>query len=184
MRLPSHLWYQIVKLLVGQNCAIMAGNCNSVIAKMMGMTPALLIFMGMWLLWPPYIFAAHHALGVLDGDLALTAVDEHHARKQRHHDDDQRHQPQKVTSPLKMLCIRLTHDTGKRDTMPMKMISEMPLPIPLSEIFSAIHITIMEPATSEQTTVAIDRKLKFNMALMENTMPMLISVDRPTRRSA
>ena len=36
-------------------------------------------------------------------------------------------------------------------------ISEMPLPIPFSEIFSAIHITIMEPATSEQTTVAIDQ---------------------------
>ncbi len=45
---------------------------------------------------------------------------------------------------------------GKRSTMPTKMISEMPLPMPLSVICSPSHIRNIVPATNAMTAYTMN----------------------------
>ena len=63
------------------------------------------------------------------------------------------HEVQVVDAALAGERERLARrSVGKRSTMPMKMISETPLPMPLSVICSPSHIRKSVPATN-----AIDR---------------------------
>ena len=51
--------------------AIVAGTVMMVLAKMTGMTPAILTFMGRWVDWPPYILRPTTRFGVLHRNAAL-----------------------------------------------------------------------------------------------------------------
>ena len=63
-------------------------------AKMMGMTPLMFTFMGMWVDWPPYIFRPQPPLGVLHRQAALSVGDEHDEDHQGQHAHyDQGHHP-------------------------------------------------------------------------------------------
>ncbi len=57
--------------------------------------------------------------------------------------------------------------SGPRQTMPAKMISEMPLPIPFSVICSPSHMINAVPAVKVITVIS------------RNAQPVLITIDAP-----
>jgi hypothetical protein len=68
---------------VANQPAIVAGNRMIDEAKIGGITPAMLSLSGRCELWPAVDLVADLALGVVDQDLALPALDEHHERRSR-----------------------------------------------------------------------------------------------------
>ena len=80
------------------------------------------------------------------------------AMTKQHHDDDQNDgKPVHPASRLPTVRLRvLTMAFGIRATMPAKMMSEMPLPMPFSVICSPSHIRNDVPA--QRVIMVISRK--------------------------
>ncbi len=80
--------------------------------------------------------------------------------------------------PLRRPEIRLLRPAGKLTTMPAKMMSEMPLPMPRSEICSPSHMTKTVPVVRVRTVSS----LKPQPGLMTTDAPA--GVFRASRKMA
>ena len=132
--------------------AIVAGNARIDDAKMTGMTPPVFTFSGMCVLEPPYIRRPDHALRVLHRDPPVAALDEDDRRDDHHHQQISRNSDaQQADLPGPQLIERLHHArAGSSTTMPAKMISDMPLPMPRSVICSPSHMMKHVPGRQRQ----------------------------------
>ena len=139
------------------NIAIVCGNDTIETAKMIGMTPAIEIFSGMCVLCPPYIFRPTtrfaYCTGILRSasfivttkPIAMTAI----ARIATNVTTDWKD----TLSPENSVACNERIIAGPRETIPVKMISEIPLPIPFSVISSPSHIKNAVPAVSVAVTI-------------------------------
>ncbi len=147
-------------------------------AKIGGMTPDMLSFSGRCELWPAIDLVADLALGVVDQNLALAALDEHHERG----DDRSTSAAMPSTSGIEYAPVRASSSVppialGSPAAMPAKIISEMPLPSPRSVICSPSHIRNMVPVTS--VTTAVSRKPQ---ARIEHQPGLRLERDRDPER--
>ena len=100
--------------------------------------------------------SAHHAaddaLGVLDGDSPFTALhqdDESHNRQHEDQHEQYRHR-QLQTRVTKTFSYRSAMARGRPTTIPVKMSSDMPLPMPRAVICSPSHMMNIAPAVKSQ----------------------------------
>ncbi len=126
-------------------------------AKITGMTPPVLTLSGMCVLGRRHPALADEALGVLDGDAPVPALDEDDGRNDPdHHRTMQDHQPEQANLAGPQLVQRLEHRARQPETMPAKMMSDIPLPMPRSVICSPSHITKTLPVVI--VSMVISRK--------------------------
>ena len=135
----------------------MLGNISSDDAKIGGITPAVFTLSGRCERLAAVHLPADHALGVLDRDPALRALEEHDDRDDADADAGHEQQADRLDLPDLDLTRRCgTPRRASRDTMPAKMISEMPLPMPRSVICSPSHMMNAVPVVS--VIIVIRRK--------------------------
>jgi hypothetical protein len=91
--------------------------------------------------------AALLALGVIDRDSSLAALDEHHESTPTRWPGTDDEQSNDVDVTLARRFERLADGGGNPATMPEKISSEMPLPTPRSVICSPSHIMNNAPVT-------------------------------------
>ena len=93
---------------------------------------------------------ADDALGVLDRDLSLPALEEDDDADDQDDEqaDDGQVEGRDVARPAPSENMRTTA-SGMSATMPAKMMSEMPLPMPRSVICSPSHMMKAVPVVSE-----------------------------------
>src|SRR5262245_4978604 len=131
--------------LGGTNPATAAGRLMTESAKMIGITPAVFTRSGMWVLAPPYIrrptirFAYWTGIFRVAWVMAMTAAMTSTIIVSTNSivNSD--------TVPARRLSTALMIVLGTRPMMLTKMMSEMPLPMPCSVIFSPSHMTKMVP---------------------------------------
>ncbi len=112
--------------------------------------------------------AADHALGVGDRDAALAALDEDDEADDHDHQGREEDDLQRVHArPSAGRGTRLMRQLGKSTTMPAKMMSEMPLPMPRSEICSPSHMTKTVPVVR----VRMVRSLKPQPGIEDDRRP-------------
>ncbi len=134
-----------------KNCAMTTGNVISDEAKMTGMTPAVLTLSGIYVaLLPlrPYLLAPtlpEYCTGILLSascrTMTYTTIASMHAAMMA------------ITTtltatdlPVRNLSPSVRRSCGSEEMMLNSSTIEMPLPMPLSVIFSPIHIRNAEPA--------------------------------------
>jgi len=159
------------------NWARVAGNMMIDDAKMGGMTPDVLILRGRCVVCPPYIFRPTILLAYCTGirrcpvsmkTMAPTTAIMNRARKIT---------ARMPISPVDMSRKVLKTPSGPRQTIPAKMISEIPFPIPRSVICSPSHMMKAVPAVSVMTVMR--RKPQPGVITMEAPVgPAMFS--RPT----
>jgi len=149
------------------NWARVAGNMMIDDAKMGGMTPDVLILRGRCVVCPPYILRPTMRLAYCTGILrcpvsmktmAPTTATMKTARKMT------------ARIPISPVATRrnvFRTPSGPRQTMPAKMMSEIPLPIPRSVICSPSHMMKAVPAVSVMTV------------MRRNPQPGLMTMDAP-----
>ena len=159
------------------NCARVAGNMMIDDAKMGGMTPDVLILSGRCVVCPPYIFLPTirfaYCTGMRRCPVSMNTMTPTTATMKT---------ARKITaripiSPVDTSRKVLITPSGPRQTMPAKMMSEMPLPIPRSVICSPSHMMKAVPAVSVMTVMR--RKPQPGIMTMEAPVgPAMFS--RPT----
>ncbi len=85
-----------------------------------------------------------------------------------------------ASSDMLKVCTMLE---GIDATIPAKMISEMPLPIPRSWICSPIHMSSMEPVVSVMTVMKVNQKPGSRIAfglLDPSVLPPWMKAERPS----
>ena len=116
------------------------------------MTPATFTFSGRWVDWPPYIFRPTTRLAYCTGIFRCPRSKKTIDRDDR---DDDRQDDEAASNAVERRPGRATSDqvcttaSGMPATMPAKMISEMPLPMPRSVICSPSHMMKAVPVVSE-----------------------------------
>ena len=108
-------------------------------AKITGMTPPVFTFNGICVL-PAIHPSADHALRILHRDTAAAALDEDDGGDDEHHHEDQQDQPNQFHLAGAELNEGRDDRARHPTTMPAKMISDMPLPMPRSVICSPSHM--------------------------------------------
>jgi hypothetical protein len=121
---------------------------------------------------PWNIRVADLALGVLDQQLPLRPLDEDDEGDDGDCNDDDRNDQAGGERAGAAEFQSAGYALGRAATMPAKMISEMPLPIPRAVICSPSHIRNMVPPTSVMT-VAIRKN-------QPGSVTMLVPDSRPT----
>ena len=113
-------------------------------AKISGMTPEEFTFIGMWVLWPPYILRPTTRLAYCTGTRRSPHVHKHNA-------DNQSASTPTITSAdaprrERALAIKQTVDAGRDlagevgDDTDKDQQADMPLPMPFSVMRSPIHM--------------------------------------------
>ena len=144
---------------VSTNCANVAGMSITDEAKMTGMTPAMFTLSGMNVLCPPIIrrpttrFAYWTGMRRSPVVIQITATTTASAMARN-------------STIETMLCVSsFSVPDGMRDTMLMKIMIDMPLPMPRAVMSSPSHITATAPATRVETMRAARHQLRSGSAL-------------------
>ena len=128
--------------------ATVVGSSSSDEAKIGGMTPEVLSLSGRCEDLPLEHAVADLPFGILDQQAALRALHEYdegdHGDRHHDHREDQTGRQRALAAELQRAGDR----DGSSATMPEKMISEMPLPMPREVICSPSHIRNMVPPVS------------------------------------
>ena len=133
--------------------AICAGKSRMLIAKMIGMTPAIVTLRGRYWVWPWYILRPRTRLAYWTGIRRWPSL-------------------MKTTPAITTIAIRMNGmmrsspsgpvtigaaRCGRRPTMPAKMMKLMPLPRPRSLISSPSHISRIVPAVNESRSDRVSK---------------------------
>ena len=125
---------------------------------MIGITPAVFTFNGMWVDWPPYTFLPTTRLAYETGILRVPCVNKTTKAITANII------PISITSlripltPSLIKAISLTITFGTRETIPTIIINEIPFPIPRSVILSPSHINNIVPVIKLTVPVKIKPK--------------------------
>ena len=123
------------------NCAIMVGSISMEEAKMMGITPAMLTFSGMYVLVPPMVRRPTMRLAYCTG---MRRCDCSTKTTQVMTTSPIAHTPRKMPQP-RVRRISPSAD-GKVAAMDVKISRDMPLPTPRSVMRSPSHMITVVPA--------------------------------------
>ena len=124
----------------GKKFLSMLGKNMSDDAKMMGMTPAMITRSGNTVFWPAYIFVPTTFFGVWMGMRRVAWVKSTINAVMRKTIASTMSSRNRFLVPAITCWISLNTAVGILSTMPMKMMNEMPLPIPLLVICSPSHM--------------------------------------------
>ena len=116
-------------------------------AKMIGITPAALIFNGMYWRTPPYCLLPTILLAYCTGTLRVpctSRIDPQNTRNNMINSIKNATKPPPCWETLEVNSAKKAN--GKRAMIPIIMMMDTPLPIPLSVILSPNHRTNIEPA--------------------------------------
>ena len=116
---------------------------------MTGITPAVLIRSGIWVDWPPYMRRPTTRLAYCTGIFRCPSCITMTAAVTATIMTRSPSSTNSLSSPVAdAACTSDTIAEGRRTTMPAKMMSEIPLPIPFSEICSPSHMISAVPVVS------------------------------------
>ena len=137
------------------------GNIIRACAKMIGMTPAALIFSGRYWRTPPYCLLPMTRFAYCTGTLRTACTMAMAAMMTRNQMTSSTTRMRGPPTPLpwNFWPISATRAYGRRATIPIMMIREIPLPIPRSVMRSPSHITNMVPAIR----MMVDTRLKVKL---------------------
>jgi len=133
--------------------AMVAGNIIIDEAKIGGITPEVLIFNGRCVLWPPYIFRPTilfaYWTGIRRCPCSIKMINATTASMSMTRIRTAKMFNSPVDSSRNVFKMAL----GNRTTIPAKMISEIPLPMPRSVICSPSHMMNAVPAVRVMTVI-------------------------------
>ena len=116
-------------------------------AKMIGITPAVLTFKGIYWRAPPYCLLPTTRLAYCTGILRVPCTKSIDAAITRSRNTIS---ARNMTRPPEVVAVRITNsctrDCGRRAIIPTKMINDIPFPMPLSVIRSPNHMINILPA--------------------------------------
>ena len=135
-----------------ENCATVWGNCRTEMAKMMGMTPADAIRIGRCVVCPPTIRRPTIRLAYWIGTLRTACVTKMTSTMLARIMVMSKSANSTEDSPTLASAIVCLSWLGSRATMPPKIRSETPFPIPYSVMIDPIQVSTMVPATKVVTT--------------------------------
>ena len=118
-------------------------------AKIIGITPAVLTFKGIYCLAPPYCLFPTTRFAYCTGTLRVPCTNKIEAEITN---NKKTISARNITKPPDVVAVRIinscTKACGRRAMIPTKIINEIPLPIPLSVMRSPNHIINILPAAS------------------------------------
>ena len=150
----NHLPYHRAKPEVGQKFAIMPGSWMTEMAKISGMTPEEFTFIGMWVLWPPYILRPTMRLAYCTGTRRTPLSTNTMPTIISSTPTITSGMNHAVTGLAITDWMPVKTSPGKLAMIPTKISSDTPLPMPFSVMRSPIHMVKAVPAASTTKTRA------------------------------
>ena len=165
------------------NIAIVCGKAKSELAKITGITPDWLTFIGIWELCPPYVFLPTTLLAYCTGIFLVASCIYVTAIIVRSITTTNITAAHIASLPFCTLLIALIISIGTLEIIPTNIIIELPLPKPFSVILSPIHINNILADTNVKIIVEIKNILSVLRALKPLIIPNVIPI-ACTRASA
>ena len=142
---------------VVENPTIVIGMNINACAKMIGITPALFTFKGMYCLAPPYCLLPTILFAYCTGTLRVPCTNRIDAASTNNRNTIS---AKNITNPPVAVVARLMNSNpnacGRRAMIPIKIMNEIPFPIPLSVMRSPNHNTNILPAARMIVDVIIN----------------------------